>query len=342
MSKYTTELRFICEEKAGYSNSQDGDNVELVINKSVNKIFDFEYPIFNEGYRNVLNKKILNHFYFREIGYETYGLWHNRLRVKMNEIMPYYNKLYESETLQHDPFTNYDITKIHDGEFEKARKLDRTGSDIDRYTGSDSDIYSGTETLTNTGSDWEKHTGSDTETKTGTDTDTHSGTDSRAIDTLNSDGDKWTLFSDTPQGGLDGIQNATDDVKSNAYLTNATREITSFSDSKTDDLTHGEVVETEYDTETTNTHGENIELKHGKVAENEFDKTIEHERNTSVEREKGTTDNENENGTDNYNDRIFGYRDIDPNKMLKEWRNNLLNIDMMIIDELDDLFLKLW
>lgn len=278
MSKYTTELRFICEEKAGYSESQDGSKTEEVISKSVNKIFNFNYPLFDESYRNVLNKKIIDHFYFREIGYETYGLWHNRLRMKMNEIMPYYNKLYESELLLHDPFRNYDITKIHEGEFENARELNRTGKDTDKYLG--------------------------------TDTERHTGTDQRSMNTLNSHGDKWTLFSDTPQGGLDGIQNATDDVANNAYLTNATREINNYTDGRTDNLTHGE--------------------------------QIANERNTRVEKEKGTKDNENENGKDAFNEHMFGYRDIDPNKMLKEWRDNLLNIDMMIIDELEDLFLKLW
>jgi hypothetical protein len=30
-----------------------------------------DYPIFDESYRDALNKKILDHFRFREIGFET-------------------------------------------------------------------------------------------------------------------------------------------------------------------------------------------------------------------------------------------------------------------------------
>ena len=48
MSKYTTELRWVIEN--GY---------DLQLN---------EYPIFDENYREELNQKIINHYYFREIG----------------------------------------------------------------------------------------------------------------------------------------------------------------------------------------------------------------------------------------------------------------------------------
>ena len=47
MSKYTTEVRFICETLAGYKDSQGYDKVENIIMNSRDKIFDFEYPIFD-------------------------------------------------------------------------------------------------------------------------------------------------------------------------------------------------------------------------------------------------------------------------------------------------------
>ena len=47
MSKYTTEVRFICETYAGFTESQDANMVEEVIGLSMGKIFDFNFPIFD-------------------------------------------------------------------------------------------------------------------------------------------------------------------------------------------------------------------------------------------------------------------------------------------------------
>ena len=54
------------------------------------------YPIFDNNYRNTLNTKILNHYYNNEIGFETPELFKFYLNNKLNEIMPYYNTLYEN------------------------------------------------------------------------------------------------------------------------------------------------------------------------------------------------------------------------------------------------------
>ena len=47
MSKYTTELRFICETLAGYDTSQGYDKVGDIIDDCWDKIFDFNFPIFD-------------------------------------------------------------------------------------------------------------------------------------------------------------------------------------------------------------------------------------------------------------------------------------------------------
>ena len=107
MSKYTTQVRFICENYAGLTESVGYGKVDEIIASARKKVFDFPYPIFDETYRNVLETKILKHFYTREIGAETVGLWKLWLNTKMNEIMPYYNKLYKSELLDFNPL--YDV-----------------------------------------------------------------------------------------------------------------------------------------------------------------------------------------------------------------------------------------
>lgn len=79
MSKYTTELRYLRE--TGY---------DLGLK---------DYPIFDENYREVLNKKILDYYNFREIGFETAGLFVYKLNQKMMLIMGKYNIMYEAQKL---------------------------------------------------------------------------------------------------------------------------------------------------------------------------------------------------------------------------------------------------
>ena len=116
MSKYTTEVRFICESKAGLSDSVGFNQIDDVISNSWNKIFD-NFPIFDESYRSVLCSKILKHYYTREISAETVGLWQLWLNTRMGEIMPYYNKLYESALLEFDPFKDTNYSRKHGGTF---------------------------------------------------------------------------------------------------------------------------------------------------------------------------------------------------------------------------------
>lgn len=94
MSKYTTELRYLIES---------GFDIGLK-----------DYPIFDENYREPLNRKIINHYYFREIGFETAELFKRYLNNTMNEIMPYYNQLFKSELLEFNPFYNVDKTVTAD------------------------------------------------------------------------------------------------------------------------------------------------------------------------------------------------------------------------------------
>lgn len=59
-------------------------------------VFDFEYPLSENVDKTKFETMILKKFYTRRIGYETYTLWKMQLDVKLNEIMPVYNKLFDS------------------------------------------------------------------------------------------------------------------------------------------------------------------------------------------------------------------------------------------------------
>lgn len=74
----------------------------ITIRKLIKNGFQFNlnsYPIFNENYRPILNKKILDHYLMSEIGLETPELFNHYLGSKLNEIMPYYNTLYQKQSL---------------------------------------------------------------------------------------------------------------------------------------------------------------------------------------------------------------------------------------------------
>lgn len=108
MSKYTTEVRYICERAAGLEESKGFNDVSDILDKAAGNVFNFSFPIFDEAYRPVLCKKILLHYYTREICDETVGLWKLRMYAKLNTIMPYYNQLYKSALLEFNPLYDAD------------------------------------------------------------------------------------------------------------------------------------------------------------------------------------------------------------------------------------------
>lgn len=140
MSYYTTEVRYLCESMTdvpleNFDNLKGVRRIDAIIDSAKSNIFDFDYPIFDEAYKGVLEKKILRHYYTREIGQETFGLFQLFLSDKMNEIMPYYNQLYESELLKHqiEPLTN-------SGYYQTDNNR-RMGQDVDETVGRVTDTY---------------------------------------------------------------------------------------------------------------------------------------------------------------------------------------------------------
>lgn len=142
MSKYTTEVRFICENSAGLSESEGADNVDNILDKCWNKVFNFDFPIFDENYRQVLCRKILKHYYTREIAHETVGRWKLALNAKLNEIMPYYNQLYKSELLEFNPFYDVDLTRSREG----SGTSNKTSNNTETNSGTSKNVSSGSGT----------------------------------------------------------------------------------------------------------------------------------------------------------------------------------------------------
>ena len=75
--------------------------------------FDFgltEYPIWDEAYRPILNKAILDFYMFREIGYVNPQVWRQRLMNRMSIIMRNkYNELYRNKAIPFNPLYTMEL-----------------------------------------------------------------------------------------------------------------------------------------------------------------------------------------------------------------------------------------
>ena len=60
------------------------------------KIFDFDYPLTEHITKEDFEVMILNNYMMRRIGYETLTAFKIALGVKLNSIMPIYNKMFDS------------------------------------------------------------------------------------------------------------------------------------------------------------------------------------------------------------------------------------------------------
>lgn len=84
----------------------------LTIKELIDNKFEFalnDYPIFDENYRQILNKKILDNYLIYEIGFETPALFNHYLASTLNNIMPYYNTLYNNIKLITDYTSNVNL-----------------------------------------------------------------------------------------------------------------------------------------------------------------------------------------------------------------------------------------
>ena len=62
-------------------------------------IFDFDYAFYSDNgeEKKAFEELFINHFYYHEIGCETYSRWQHLLKAKLQLIMPYYEQLYQTQ-----------------------------------------------------------------------------------------------------------------------------------------------------------------------------------------------------------------------------------------------------
>jgi len=382
VSKYTTEVRFICEQFDGKTESADYADVDEIIGHTASKIIG-NYPIFDEAYREVLNRKIIKHFYTQEIGYETVGLWRLKLNTRMNEIMPYYNQLYKSELLEFNPLYDYGFTrtysKAENGENEEEQKVkgsenvsrtsdeERTrneeGSEAEKKSELSSEIESSEAEKNKNSKNSQSKTGIETSERENANSEESNNTeDSDTVQTgsENSESKNINRYSDTPQGQISLLEN-------NAYLTNATivdEEGNTVNSQNTGVKTKGN--ETKEGNEKETTDRSNSESVEGNQSEtnkenNEVNKSGNKTEDNVVNRSNNRTENianvgaENRNNDEarnktgnytnlqEYTEMVSGKRGFySYSELLLKFRDTFLNIDMLVINALQDLFMGVW
>lgn len=117
MASYTIDVAKIVD---AYSGREFGDfrngNIQTYVKKSLNGIFNFDFPVdaydnarmpeekqltveqiaeINKTVRTNIEYTIIDHYYNYEIAFETVGRWRQALESKLNDIMPYYNELFQ-------------------------------------------------------------------------------------------------------------------------------------------------------------------------------------------------------------------------------------------------------
>lgn len=277
MSKYTTQVRWIIEQ-ATY------ENQDLPISQRVTLacpiIFNFDFPIWIEDYRTTLEKKILMHYFNKEIGFETVGLWKFYLEERMNLIMPYYNELYKTTVKEYDWLTdtNAHETYVGNKKLQENAKFDANGNIKSDMTGKTQDNGN----------------------------DTFSGTGSSTSDGKKNQNTK-TLESDLPQANYANLDYGTK-------------------------LTEGEQTETTH--EQTNTTQQSTADR-----TNVTDTT----QNANTDTTQQSTNDLQSNTDDIYTrDRVGAFGSHSLTELLVQYRDSLINIDNMIIDELKDLFMMIY
>ena len=129
MSRYTVELRDIVEN----TSREEVESFFTDYNLE-DYLTEQEIEVIRERgtwSKEKLARKIVDHYYMREIGLETVGLFKLKAKVAMQEIMEEKLPLIYSAAIKYDPLVNVDYTEDYDA----ASSDNRTGKSKETSSG---------------------------------------------------------------------------------------------------------------------------------------------------------------------------------------------------------------
>ena len=111
MSRYTIQLRSVCDLFTREQVEGWFKDYELT-----DYLTQDEIDVINERgtwSKDKLAKKIVDHYYLCEIGYETPAMFRLYVKNEMNELMEEYLPLIYSASIKYDPLVNVDYTETY-------------------------------------------------------------------------------------------------------------------------------------------------------------------------------------------------------------------------------------
>ena len=124
MASYTIELRNVCNLYTRKEVENWFKNYELTDFLSLDQISQIQKM--GTWSKDKLAKKIVNHYFMREIGFETPALFKHFANVLMQEIMEYYLPLIYSKAIEFDPLVN----EVHHYQIAQSFSLRKDGSSL--------------------------------------------------------------------------------------------------------------------------------------------------------------------------------------------------------------------
>lgn len=284
MAKYTIELRRVCEL---YTRNEvekwfKSYNIEDYLTPEQINVIN-QTGLWN---KDKLAKKIVSHYFMREIGFETPALFKLYAENMMNELMEEKLPLIYSSAIQYDPLVNVDFTET----FERTQNNEQKQK-----------LSSSTENKTN-------ETGQNSSSGS-----TDSSSESNSESSSNSNSSGLSINNDTPEGRI---------IKEDILNGNYASEVTA-------NESESEITDETNQTTTNSTQ------------------TVNSSNSKNVQEQTGNTSGNNtitDENKENYIKKIKGNSGVSATaqKMIEQYRQNIIAIDKEIIEELNILFMGIY
>lgn len=359
MSNYTMTVRTICNSSFGAG--WERANIDDVINAGRRKIFNFDYEFFDQDYKAVIETKVIRHYFMHEIGRETLNLWLFDFRTKWMEIIDYYNKFYVADLLKFDPLKNTDYntssTNTSNGNTVDYGTVHTDTTDTTNSGSTTVDTKNATSEIdqlvttdgltTDTGS--VDHIKGSEQTTTYIDRETTTTYNSQDTESGSTNTIRYTAEQDTPQGKLQDIKNLTYLSKADYLDETVTPKDHKSSKSGNDKVTDSGSVRVSSTGTDTDEHKNDTKVDQdvrtqSEQIDNSSSKTEVDAESKSVGTVDTRTDSHSDtNSESNGNTHTGGKTGSETySEMLQKYRNTFINIDMMIINDLREMFMLVW
>lgn len=301
--------------------------LSMAMDSHEDTLFTFDYSM-PEEYKDIFEHKFLLRFGYRNINFDSYQMFKRMLESRLIEIMPRYLKLYESENVKFNPFVNTsNKTNAFQRDKGRTKNYETANSKNHNYNSNSGSSSSASSGGTSSGD-------SESTLTTNNAVNKQRGISDRGNSKLN-------LFSDTPQSrkqapteGGDGDGGGSSDgggdsatYFNDGYITTATSDRESATEINSGSSNAWSNQANEHSRESYETNGN----KEDAITQSKgLAGGVSYGDREAVAAEQRTRFNDVESE---------GLNGVLMSDALLEWRKTFINIDQMLLDECEDLFM---